>query len=351
MSTGPSFSRAARRRSHARPVRLAAFLAAFLAVILLAAAIWTLTAANTLMRLPPKPLDTFSSNILPDFNLVSFPSLNEQTTLDGWFFPAENPVSTIILVHDQGKNRLQFDLDSAYFYEDLISQGYCVLAFDLRNSGDSGGEMSGYGYAEWEDVLAAIRFVRRQAPTHDVLLYGFGTGVSAALTAAVRLPPPGTAGNGSDEAQALIAGYPEDIRNLGFDQSYIRGLLLDTPCKSPDDYIKAACRTHFGWIGEKFLQYTVPYAIRLSTGSAGVSLAAILSRIQLPVFIAYSSADDTVGISAIRPLIDERLRLHPDTTMVFAGSQPGFTDGFLLEKKAYLESLHGFLARFISIQP
>jgi alpha-beta hydrolase superfamily lysophospholipase len=347
MRVESSVYRVTGRKPAIRPLRLVALFAAALALLLLALAVLTLTAANRMMRQSPLPLDTFSSNVLPDFNVVSFPSLDAQTTLQGWFFPAKDAVSTVVLIHSQGKNRLQFGLDSAYFYEDLIGQGYCVLAFDLRNSGESGGSLSGYGYAEWADVLAAIAFVRKHAATRDVLLYGFGSGTAAALLALDRLPPPGLAADASAAAQEKLAGYPDAIRKLGFDQSYVRGLLLDTPCESPDAYIAADCREDLGWLGRAVLQHTVPYAIRLSASGGRQNLVTILTRSQLPVFIAYSQADDRVGAQSILPLVAERQRLHPETTAVFAGSQPGFAAGFIREQDAYLFALHSFLQRSI----
>lgn len=63
-------------------------------------------------------------------------SLDDQTGLSGWLFPAEGtPKSTIILVHDAQANRLQFSLDTPYLYETLVELGYNVLSFDLRHSG------------------------------------------------------------------------------------------------------------------------------------------------------------------------------------------------------------------------
>lgn len=343
-----SISRVAGRKNTSRPIRFFAALSGFLALLLVVLAVVTLLATNRLIRSEPKPLDSFSSNILPDFSLATFPSLDEQTQLSGWFFPVENPISTVIIVHDQGLNRLQFGLDSAFFYQNLIDQGFCVLAFDLRNSGQSGGGMSGYGYAEWADVLAAIRYVRKHASTHDVLLYSFGSGVSAALLAMDRLPAPGPEGEDEVAAAERLASYPKAITELGFDQSYVRGLLLDTPCESADDYIRAVCRDD-GWLGRSLLQYTVPYAIRLSAGGSGTTnLAALISRLQVPVFLAYSQEDSHVGTAAVLPLIQERQRLHPDTTIVFAGQMPGYTAGFLNERSDYLAALHDYLQRFFS---
>jgi pimeloyl-ACP methyl ester carboxylesterase len=352
MTAKSSISRVPARRHFSRRIRQTAIATSLLAIILMAVTVVSFTRANDLMRQPAKPLDTFSSNILPAFDLASFPSLDEQTLLHGWFFkPAAEPVSTIILVHDQGKNRLQFGLDSAEFYRFLLSRGFCVLAFDLRSSGQSDGEMSGYGYAEWADVLAAVRYVRKNAVTHDVLLFGFGTGAAASLIALDQLPPAGTvAAAAADDAaaQVVLKKYPENIQKLLFDQAYIQGLLLDTPCDTPDEYIRAACREE-GWLGRNLLQYTVPYAIRLSTGFARrPNLTTILTRGQMPVFLTYSQQTLQVSQQSISTLVQERLRLHPDTTTVYPSSQPGYADGYLQDQTAYLAAVKSFLELFFN---
>lgn len=347
MTAKSSISRVPATHHRSRQIRVIAVVSSLLALIVFLAAILTFSSANRLMRQPAKPLDTFSSNILPSFELASFPSLDEQTMLSGWFFTTEStPLSTIILVHDQGENRLQFGLDSAGLYRFLVGLGYNVLAFDLRNSGRSEGEMSGYGYAEWEDVLAAISYVRKNSVTTNVLLYGFGTGVTASLLAMDELPPAGTLAG--EQAEKVLADYAKPIQKLGFDQSYIRGMLLDTPCQSADDYIRPVLRQE-GFLGNALLQHTVPYAIRLSAGNTGrSSLITILTRCQLPVFLTYSTKDSFVGEPVIAPLIRERQRLHPDTTIVFTTSEKGYAEGYLQDQAAYKAAVEGFLARFFS---
>ncbi len=356
MPTLSSISRVPASQKHSRRIRQTAGISSVIALILIAVLAVTFIKANDLMRQPAKPLDTFSNNTLPPFNLVSFPSLDEQTQLQGWYFSpelkaGEEAISTVILVHDQGKNRLQFGLESAELYEFLLDQGFCVLAFDLRRSGQSEGQMSSFGYAEWADVLAAIGYVRKNAATHDVLLYGFGTGVSASLLALDHLPTPGlveAAAKNDQDAQSKLAGYSKEIKNLGFDQSYIRGLMLDTPCSSPDEYIQAVCRED-GWLGEYFLQYTVPYAIRFSAGTmSDTNLTTILTRCQLPIFLTYSQQTAAVSQAAIKTLVDERLRLHPDTTMIFTNSQPGFIEGYLKDHEPYLAAVESYLKRYFS---
>jgi len=344
-----SISHVGTKRRLPERIRLIAALLSVIALIMILVAVLAFTRANRLMRRPAAPLETFSSNILPSFTPVCFLSLDNQTRLYGWFFaPKDPPVSTIILVHDQGRNRLQFGLDSADLYRFLLDRGFCVLAFDLRRSGESDGELAGFGYAEWADVLAAIRYVRQNASTRDVLLFGFGTGTAASLLALEQLPPPGTlraAADGQPEAEKKLAAYPEDIRNLDFDQGYIRGLLLDTPCSSADEYIRAHVRENRQWDGQ-LLQHIIPLAVRIASGHVGngsTGLVTPLTRSQIPVFLAYSREATRVSPESVARIVDERLRLQADTTTVFATAEPGYVNGFSADRENYLKALEEYL--------
>lgn len=318
-----------------------AWTSAIVAGLFITVVILTFLTANNMMRTEAKSLSSFSSNILPAYQLASFPSLDEQTSLSGWFFPSKgNPISTIILIHDNNLNRLQFDLDSASLYEYLVGQGFNVLAFDLRHSGKSSGQLSTYGYAEWADVLAAVRYAQKYATTHDVVLYGFGSGVSAALMAWQQLPEP----------DQDLADFPLKIKNLGFDRSYIRALILDTPASTPDDYIRADCREK-GLLGRLFLQYTVPYAIRLSAASSrSINLISTLSQVQAPVFLANNNPDTRIGTASIDPLIHERLRLHPDNTLTFSVDEAGSCQAWLQDPAGYIQELSRFFSRFLGAE-
>lgn len=328
------------------------------ALVIVAAGVASFTAANQLMRREPGQLQSFSSNVMPRFSVISFQSLDEQTTLSGWFFPAQGEaVSTVILVHDSGKNRLQFDIDMPRFYDFFVENHYNVISFDLRHAGKSEGHLSAFGYAEWEDVLAAIQYARRFTTTRDVLLYGFGSGVTASLFAWSRLPDPALAGQGGeagagsgDMAKDLApAGSAMDqkIAALGFDRSYVRGILLDTPCVQPENYIQAVYRNG-DLLGRVLLQHTVPYAVRLSASSTSQrSLVTLLTQFQKPVFLAYNDPDTYYGSAAVLPLVKERQRLHPDTTAVYVDQSPGSITGFKNNPEAYLGAVKDYLARFI----
>jgi len=331
-----SISRVQSPQKTGRLLRPALLILLCFSLAMAAIAVWTFIEADRLMRDEPEPLPVFNSNVMPGFTPVSFRSLDEQTTLHGWFMQAEQPISTIILIHDVDRNRLQFGLETPLLYRHLVSLGYNVLSFDLRNTGQSGGHLSAYGYSEWADVIAAIRYVRLYATTQDVLLYGFGTGASAALIAWDQLPV-------SDEDRE---NKSKPIQELTFDRSYVKGILLDSPASSPDDPIGARYRDRHS-LAQRILSTTVPYAVRLSSGSIRhLSHITVLGSCHIPVFIAAHTEDTVIGQASAETVLRERELSHPDLTTVFTSETAGYIDGFDLDQEKYLDAVTRFLTRF-----
>lgn len=324
-----------RRKTH-----LAFWLAAILTLVALGLAFVvavTFQEANRLMRLPPAPLEAVSGNVLPAFQLAGFRSLDDRTPLSGWYFPAKGSRrAVVVLVHDQGHNRLQFGYDTAYLYQDLVDAGFAVLAFDLRHSGDSGGPFSTFGYGEWRDVLAAMAQAVRLSGTDSILLYGFGSGGSACAAAYDALPPPG----------ARRGDYPAEIAALPFNRSIVRGMILDSPGLTADDAIRAAARQEPLTAAFPFPD-TLPLAIRLSAQAGGViRTAAILSRMDRPLHLAYHEVDRYLAQGLHERLAAERSRLQPGQTTIFAAEGEGYCEGFMTDRDGYLAALHAYLDRY-----
>jgi len=98
---------------------------------------------------------------------VNILSTNE-VTLAGWYIPTQNSV-TIILLHGYGANRASM-LEHAEF---LAQEGYGVLLYDMRGHGKSGGKYRSGGWADVDDVAAAVQFLMSQSesrPEHVGIL-------------------------------------------------------------------------------------------------------------------------------------------------------------------------------------
>jgi hypothetical protein len=109
-----------------------------------------------------------------EYQDVTF-TASDGVELSGWFIPGSGP-GVIVQTHFGGiSSRAGYSPDgkgdtppwpnaihNLRHIEAIVDQGYSVLAFDLRNHGDSAADPAGKltgGVREAKDVLAAVRFV------------------------------------------------------------------------------------------------------------------------------------------------------------------------------------------------
>ncbi len=328
-----------------RYVRLLAALLTVVALSVVAVAASSLVSARTLMGSPKKPLGSYSSTIMPSFSLAGFRSLDGQTQLTGWLFqPETSSRGTVVMVHSAGSNRLQFDADTLMLYDFFIKRGYGVLSFDLSHAGESGGEFTTFGYNEWEDVIAALDYAWRNSVSDHLLLFGWGSGCAASLLAVDRIPAAGT------DRQSILPGDDSDrarmLRALPFDRDDIKAVMLDGMAASPDAYIRAGLSD--GKLDRLLMRKTVPVAVRLSSRFEGkTSLIPILSQMQWPVLLVGTEGPDAAAAPGVAVLLEERMRLHPDSTMHYPAEGSGFLESFPDDPDTYLARLSDFFHRFL----
>jgi pimeloyl-ACP methyl ester carboxylesterase len=131
--------------------------------------------------------DKVNANLTPaSFQLpyedVSF-NAADGVTLKGWWVPASEPRGTVILVHGLNRSRLEMVRKVPFVHK----QGWNALLFDLRHHGDSGGDVSSFGFFEKGDVHAAIALARGRSPG-PVVLWGVSLGAASATLAAAEDP-------------------------------------------------------------------------------------------------------------------------------------------------------------------
>jgi len=237
------------------------------------------------------------------------------------------------LVHHNHADRVQFGLDTADLFSDLIQSGFNILAFDLRHSGRSQGEISSYGFSEYEDVIAAMNTMRNISGKTDFILFGVGTGTVASLLAWDYLP----------DKDAAVNEIPANIKEMDLTRDDIIGFILDTPTASANDYVRADLPNQ-SFYDKHIARRFVPAAVKATSGSnRDANMISIITKIQLPILITRNLPDTKLESSSIDTLIDERLRLHPDTTKVFEIAEPGHLEGFNLQSMEYLTNLNRFL--------
>ncbi len=130
------------------------------------------------------PDSTPESVGIQDYLEVRFPS-RDGLTLRGWYIPSRNG-AVVIFVHGLGANRTAFWDEVSLLYP----HGYGMLLFDLRNSGESEGEITTLGLLEADDVDSAVNFVLGQPDVEEdkIALLGRSMGGATVILSAARNP-------------------------------------------------------------------------------------------------------------------------------------------------------------------
>lgn len=147
------------------------------------------------------------------------------TTLDGWFIPADSD-KLVIANHPGPGNRygfpghvepyntmVDFEVNFLPDYQNLHDAGYNVLAYDLRNHGQSDSANNGvmsFGLHEYRDVIGSLRYSRQRLGIDNsrIALFSRCLGANSTIIAMSKHP---------EEFQgirALIALQPSSFRPI-----------------------------------------------------------------------------------------------------------------------------------------
>lgn len=185
-----------------------------------------------------------------DYEDVFFPS-KDGVPLEGWLIPAKNSNKLIICNHPATMSRSgypgnlapwsQFNPTKVNFhlaYKALHNAGYNVLAYDMRNHGNSGqgnGGVSGVGQFEWRDVIGAFDFVNQhpQLKSMRIGLLNPCMGGNSAIVAMTKMPEYFAKVKAFVCPQPTCMGIsvPKIIAEYGFDQPEYMALLDEEQVK------------------------------------------------------------------------------------------------------------------------
>lgn len=130
---------------------------------------------------------------------VYFPSL-DGTRLHALYCQGNQEYPTLILCHGYARSLAEpWEVGLG-----LNSAGYNVFLLDFRACGKSGGRFTTIGYKETWDMLAAVRFVKRNYGRGPVGVFGISMGGAAAIIAAAQSPE--IAAVAADSAYADLQG-------------------------------------------------------------------------------------------------------------------------------------------------
>ena len=159
---------------------------------------YSITKAETL------PIEETPAVLGLEYEDVSFPSIDEELTLRGWYLPATNSNRIVIMVHGGTGHRADPRFKMLDVASDLVKYGYNILMFDLRGHGESDGNRISAGYYEKRDLLGAVDYVKSRGFEHIGVL-GFSMGASTTILATAE----------SNDIDAVVAdsGYA-DLKDM-----------------------------------------------------------------------------------------------------------------------------------------
>ncbi|MGR9053525.1 MAG: alpha/beta hydrolase [Gammaproteobacteria bacterium] len=171
---------------------------------------------------------------------VSFETADGGTVF-ALFYPAQNVSRGVVLAHGAMYDKLSWHR----LADRLQDEGICVLAIDFRGYGKSvpGSKSS----ARYEDILAAVRYLHREANINHVAVLGASMGGGAAARAAIE------AKDGEIDKLVLLSPVPVTQPEL------IKGHVL---------YIASAEEAMIGQIKEQFDRVQSEKQLQLLDGSA-----------------------------------------------------------------------------------
>ena len=124
-----------------------------------------------------KEWDLFTSSRLRDEVTVT---AADGTSLHGYYFDEGSDV-TVVVLHKYNDTGLSDFLPGAWLNE---ATGCNILMPDARAHGESGGQYTGFGYLEQNDLTVWLNWAEEKWGEQTFVIWGVGTGANTALYAA-----------------------------------------------------------------------------------------------------------------------------------------------------------------------
>ncbi|HYG08192.1 MAG TPA: alpha/beta hydrolase [Stenotrophomonas sp.] len=209
--------------------------------------------------------------------------------------PRSAPRGTVILLHGwmmDGNSLLPWSLS-------LAQAGYRAIALDLRNHGQSGSGLAGYGTRESDDVVRVIGELRERGEIVGPLyLFGVSYGAATALFSADKL---------GDQVAGVVA--VESFANAG---RGIRDMVPHMLAETPRDWEARAVSGYMRWrYGDQNLDQVIAAADQqLGIQLDRLDVAPAVTDTRACVLLLHGDADRHIPVAHGRLLAASAPRAH-----------------------------------------
>ncbi len=152
-------------------------------LIIIAMSLFMLVVIHLGFRVPKNPEKTDPGELGLDFQTISVPTVS-QKHLFGWLLPAQNSITTLIILHGWGSNAEQMLPVALPFHQ----AGMNILLIDARNHGRSDRHSFSSLPRFAEDLENTVNWLKNTYPDYSekIALLGHSVGGGAVLFAASR---------------------------------------------------------------------------------------------------------------------------------------------------------------------
>ncbi|WP_257581822.1 alpha/beta hydrolase [Lederbergia panacisoli] len=261
-------------------------------------------------------------NVLPsDYGIhyqdIEMLSEDGKTKLSGWVLePAGQPKMNIIFSHGYGENRVEEGMPFLSLANELLENGFRIIAFDFRHSGNSEGELTTIGAKEKLDLLGVINWTKKNYE-EPIGLLGVSMGASTSLLAAAE----------TDDVVAVVA---------------------DSPFSDFHEYFKGNMTK---WSDLPNFPFTplilgiMPLLTKLDINDA--SPISVLDKLATrPVLLIHNKGDDLIPYTESEKIVQK----YPKDFSIWLTDGYGHVESYKQNPEEYVKKVNGFFNAALDLQ-
>lgn len=243
---------------------------------------------------------------------VIFTSKDEGLKLKGWVIePTKQAKMTVIFSHGYGGNRYEPNVPFLPIAKALTDEGYRVIMFDFRASGESEGDMTTIGAKEKYDLLGVIDYAK-QHYSEPIVLYGVSMGAATSI---------------------LAAGMDKDVK----------AVIADSPFSDLEGYLRTYMPvwTHLPNVPFTYLIITLIPMITDLDPVQSVPIKAVDAIAPRPILFIHSKADPSIPYKESVNMYNK----HPDVFELWLTEKAKHVKSFAMYKEEYIQHMLAFLEK------
>lgn len=248
-----------------------------------------------------------------NWELTSFDGL----TLQGYYLKAKQPTNQIvILAHGYLGRGSDMALYGQHYYENL---GFDIFYADARGHGKSEGDYIGFGWHDRLDLVAWInKIIEEKGDDVDIVLHGLSMGAATVL---------------------MTSGEDLPIN--------VKAIIADSPYTNVQDLFAYQMKRMYHLPSFPVLN-TTSLVTKLKAGYSFTEASALeqVKKATVPILYIHGEADTFVP-TELSMLLYEETHSEADLLLI---PNAGHGEGFVIEKEMYLETLHHFLKKHLTIK-